>query len=93
VLERRGAVLAIGIDRPQKKNALTAAMYDAMAEAITAAESDASLSRHPVPRNQEVFTAGNDLDDFLQRPPQGDDAPVFRFLLAVARGTKPSWPR
>ena len=89
VLERRGAVLAIGFDRPQKKNALTAAMYAAMAEAITAAESDAEVRAILFHGSPEVFTAGNDLDDFLQRPPQGDDAPVFTFLLAVARGTKP----
>ena len=38
---------------------------------------------------EAVFTAGNDLDDFLQRPPPGEDAPVFRFLLAVAGARKP----
>jgi enoyl-CoA hydratase/carnithine racemase len=89
LIERRGAVLAIGFDRPQKKNALTAAMYAAMAEAITAAEDDDALRAILFHGSPEAFTAGNDLEDFLQRPPEGDEAPVFTFLLAVARGTKP----
>ena len=89
VLERRGAILAIGFDRPQKKNALTAAMYTAMARAITAAEGDDGVRAILFHGSPEAFTAGNDLEDFLQRPPEGDDAPVFTFLLAVARTTRP----
>jgi enoyl-CoA hydratase/carnithine racemase len=89
VLERRGAVLGIGFDRPGKRNALTAAMYTAMAQPLAAAESDEGVRAIVFHGNPEAFTAGNDLEDFLQRPPQGDDAPVFVFLLAVARGTKP----
>jgi enoyl-CoA hydratase/carnithine racemase len=87
--ERRGAILAIGFNRPQKKNALTAAMYQAMAEALVAAEADAGVRVILFHGSPEAFTAGNDLQDFLERPPTGEDTPVFRFLEAVARGTKP----
>ncbi|HUP98702.1 MAG TPA: enoyl-CoA hydratase [Usitatibacter sp.] len=86
---RRGAVLGIGFDRPEKKNALTAAMYTAMAEALVQAATDATVRVILFHGSELAFTAGNDLEDFAQRPPTGEDAPVFRFLLAVAAATKP----
>jgi enoyl-CoA hydratase/carnithine racemase len=88
-LTRRGAVLAIGIDRPQKKNALTAAMYTAMAEALATAADDEGVRVVLFHGTPAAFTAGNDLEDFMQRPPTGEDAPVFRFLMAVAGTTRP----
>ena len=86
---RRGAVLSIGFNRPQKKNALTAAMYTAMADALAEAAADAAIRVVLFHGSPTTFTAGNDLEDFMQRPPTGEDAPVFRFLLAVAGATKP----
>jgi enoyl-CoA hydratase/carnithine racemase len=88
-VERRGAVLAIGFDRPRKKNALTAAMYAAMAEALATAAGDDGIRAVIFHGSTEAFTAGNDLEDFADRPPAGEDAPVFRFLTAVAAATKP----
>ena len=86
---RRGDVLAIGFDRPQKRNALTAAMYAAMAEALAAAEADDDVRVVLFHGSREAFTAGNDIEDFIERPPSGEDAPVFRFLMAVSRATRP----
>ena len=86
---RRGACLEIAFNRPQKKNALTAQMYTLMAEALAAAENDAGVRVVLFHGTTEAFTAGNDLEDFAQRPPTGEDAPVFRFLMAVARATRP----
>jgi len=88
-ITRREAVLAIGFDRAQKKNALTAAMYTAMAEALRQAGGDDAVRVVLFHGSESAFTAGNDLEDFLERPPSGDDAPVFRFLLAVAGFDKP----
>lgn len=88
-VERRGATVAIGIQRPQRKNALTAQMYDAMAAAVAQAEGDASVRAVVFHGSEDAFTAGNDLEDFLQRPPTGNDAPVFRFLRTVAGARKP----
>lgn len=88
-LGRRGAVATVGFQRPAKKNALTAAMYDALAEAVAAAEADREVRAILFHGTPEAFTAGNDLHDFLAQPPSGEDAPVFRFLRAVANAANP----
>jgi enoyl-CoA hydratase/carnithine racemase len=82
-------VLSIGFNRPEKRNALTAAMYSAMADGLVRADTDDTIRAVLFHGSEAVFTAGNDLDDFLQRPPSGEDAPVFRFLMAVANARKP----
>ena len=89
VASRRGAVAAIGMHRPDKRNALTAAMYEALARAVREAQSDADVRVLLFHGERDAFTAGNDLRDFIARPPQDDDAPVFGFLRAVAGAAKP----
>jgi enoyl-CoA hydratase/carnithine racemase len=79
-VNQAGGVTRIRINRPGKRNALTAAMYAALADAIGAAEGCAII----LSGEGDMFCAGNDLADFVGRPPQGDDAPVFRFIRAVA---------
>lgn len=86
---RRDAVLAIGIHRPQKRNALTQDMYAAMTTLIAEAEADESIRAVIFHGTPDAFTAGNDLEDFAQRPPGGEDTPVFRFLHAVIAAQKP----
>ena len=86
---REGAVCAIAIDRPAKKNAITAEMYDAFAAAIRGAEADDQVRVLLVHGSAEVFTAGNDLEDFLQRPPTGEDSPVFRYISEMSGAQKP----
>jgi enoyl-CoA hydratase/carnithine racemase len=82
-------VLTIQFNRPDKKNALTAVMYQAMTDALHEAERDASVRAILFMGSAQAFTAGNDLDDFLNDPPNGPDAPVFRFMAAVTQATKP----
>ncbi|MBP6898470.1 MAG: enoyl-CoA hydratase [Burkholderiaceae bacterium] len=82
-------VATIEIARPEKKNALTQAMYTAMAEAIVNAGADASVRALLITGQPGVFTSGNDLEDFMQRPPQGADSPVFRFMQALLDCEKP----
>ena len=82
-------VLFIGIDRPDKKNALTAAMYAAMADALRAGEADSSVRCALIHGSDTAFTAGNDLADFLNDPPKDENAPVHRFLRAIAEFPKP----
>ena len=89
LVTRRGAVLSIEINRPQKKNALTAAMYEAMAGALREAEADTAVRAVLFSGTPEVFTSGNDLEDFMLRPPLTDDTPSFRFLHAVSAAAKP----
>lgn len=82
-------VTRIAIARPQKKNAITVAMYQAMADAIAAAHDDATVRAILIHGTPEVFTAGNDLEDFMKNPPSGMDAPVFRFMQALGFAEKP----
>jgi len=84
-----GGILTIEFNRPEKKNAITAAMYAAMAEAIGDAEGDAAVRVILIAGKPEVFTAGNDLGDFLMNPPRDQDAPVFRFMRALSGAQKP----
>jgi len=82
-------VAVIEIARPEKKNALTQAMYTAMAEAIVAADADAAIRSVLITGQPGIFTSGNDLEDFMMRPPQGEDSPVFQFMKALAECGKP----
>jgi len=86
-------VATIEIARPEKKNALTVAMYQAMADALNAAREDAAVRAVLISGQPGIFTSGNDIEDFMSRPPgQGSDAldsPVFRFMRALLECDKP----
>lgn len=82
-------VLTIEIARPEKKNALTQAMYTAMATALEAANTDTGVRAVLLTGQPGIFTSGNDIDDFMQRPPQGNETPVARFMRALLDCDKP----
>ncbi len=82
-------VATIEMARPEKKNALTQAMYTAMADALIAAHADNSVRAVLITGQPGCFTSGNDLEDFMQRPPQGADSPVIRFMHALLDIDKP----
>ena len=82
-------VLTITFNRPAKKNAITAAMYQALADALHAGDRSADVRAILIAGQPEIFTAGNDLADFMKRPPHGDDSPVFQFLHAISTAQKP----
>ena len=86
-------VATIEIARPEKKNAFTVAMYQAMADALNAAREDAAVRAVLITGQPGIFTSGNDVEDFLTRPPgQGSDSmesPVFRFMRALLDCDKP----
>jgi enoyl-CoA hydratase/carnithine racemase len=84
-----GGIATIAFARPDKKNAITAAMYAAMADGLVAAAADPATRVVLLAGSDACFTAGNDLQDFLANPPSGDDSPVFRFLHALAACPKP----
>lgn len=86
---RDGFVQVLRIARPDKKNALTADMYAALADGIAAAEADRNVRAIALLGSHGVFCAGNDIGDFLSNPPHDADAPVIRYLLALARSTVP----
>lgn len=82
-------VQTITFDRPDKKNAITAAMYQALADALHAAEHDPAVRVVLIAGHASIFTAGNDLEDFRSSPPHSDDSPVFRFLQVISTMGKP----
>jgi enoyl-CoA hydratase/carnithine racemase len=82
-------VATIEIARPEKKNALTIAMYQAMAEVLRAAPGDKAVRAVLITGQPGVFTSGNDLEDFMQRPPQDADSPVAQFMRALMDCDKP----
>lgn len=86
---RNGPVLQLGFHRPERRNAITAAMYSALAEGLQQAASDPATRVVLLHGTPQAFTAGNDLGDFLNNPPAGDDAPVMRFLGALVAFPKP----
>jgi enoyl-CoA hydratase/carnithine racemase len=86
-------VATIEIARPEKKNALTVAMYQAMADALVAAKADPAVRAVLITGQPGIFTSGNDVEDFMTRPPgQGSDSmdsPVFVFMRALMDCDKP----
>lgn len=87
-----GHVRTIALDRPEKKNALTHAMYADMAAAILAFEADDNLRVAVLTGTSDCFTAGNDLGDFLSQPPElvGEERPpVAQFMYALLETKKP----
>ena len=82
-------VAIIEIARPEKKNALTLAMYQQMADAIGAAHDDSAVRAILIHGQPDIFTAGNDLEDFMKNPPADEKAPVFQFMAALGYAEKP----
>lgn len=89
LIERAGGVMLIGLDRPHKKNAITAAMYRQMADALAEAEADNAVRAVLLHGNESIFSAGNDLEDFMTAPPASAHAPVLQFLARLSMAPKP----
>lgn len=79
-----GPIMEIRINRPDKKNALTVAMYVALADAFEGAAADRAIRVVTLTGSGGLFTAGNDLRDFQQSRESTSDMPVSRFLRAIA---------
>lgn len=82
-------VFTLEIARPEKKNAITIDMYQAMADGLKAAQADAAVRAVLITGQPGIFTSGNDLEDFMKRPPSGQDSPVFQFMQALNGCEKP----
>lgn len=85
----KGGVLKIQINRPEKKNALTAAMYDTIASMMEGAGRDDNVRVLLFTGADDCFTSGNDIADFIGAPPLTPDAPVSRFINLLASIEKP----
>ncbi|MFO1304512.1 MAG: enoyl-CoA hydratase [Burkholderiales bacterium] len=82
-------VLEVEIKRPEKRNALTVAMYDGLLKALAEGDRRADVRVILLRGQPEVFTGGNDLKDFLDNPAPDDDHPAFRFVRGIAGTAKP----
>lgn len=83
-------VLVVRINRPERKNALTHAMYTSLADALERAENDATIRCTLFTGSADCFTAGNDLSDFAAGLPDDfESTPVGRFLFGLANASKP----
>ncbi|WP_223641097.1 enoyl-CoA hydratase [Corallococcus sp. EGB] len=82
-------VFSVTFNRPEKKNAFTHAMYEAATAALQEAERRDDVRVVLLSGAGGAFTAGNDIGDFLEHPPTGEDSAVFRYLRALAGMAKP----
>lgn len=90
LIERRGAVQIIRMNRPEKKNAITRAMYAAMADALRGGDADNAVRCHIFLGVPGAFSSGNDLADFLVVATGGEGGgEVWDFLIALAEAAKP----
>jgi len=83
-IERDGAVLCVNFDRPDKKNALTGAMYLAATEALRQAGQDTTIGAILFAGSGGMFTAGNDIGDFLEASGEPGEFPAFTFIKTLA---------
>ena len=86
--ENQGRVARIELARPEKKNAITTEMYVQMGEALAAADADRNVRAVLLHGAADCFTAGNDLTDFLKRPP-GAKSPSWRIFETLPSLSKP----
>jgi enoyl-CoA hydratase/carnithine racemase len=82
-------VALLEIARPEKRNALTQPMYAALAEGLESAGADDAVNAIVITGQPGIFTAGNDLADFVAAPPVGVDIPARGFMTALMRVDKP----
>ena len=82
-------VMTITFNRLDKKNSITSSMYAAMADAVAQAAADPAVRVVVFQGHESIFSAGNDIGDFLNQPPSTQESPVFRFLRGIATFDKP----
>ncbi len=88
-IERDRGLLTLRMQRPDKKNALTRAMYAGMADVLDEADRDGSIRAVLLTGGEDCFTSGNDVADFLQAPPSGLNSEVFHFMRALFEFSRP----
>src|SRR5471032_3173759 len=89
LLQRERGLLTLQLNRPDKKNALTRAMYTQLAHALEQADADPAIRAVLIQGSRECFTAGNDIGDFLEQPPSDLDSPPFHFMKSLLNCRKP----
>ena len=89
LVHAEAGVTTISFNRLERKNSITAAMYASMADALEQAALAAAVRVVVFQGHETVFSAGNDIGDFLNAPPSTPESPVFRFMRGIAAFPKP----
>jgi enoyl-CoA hydratase/carnithine racemase len=94
LVSKAAGILTLEFKRPDRKNAITSAMYQTLADALNAAQGDSDVRSILIMGQPELFTAGNDLEDFMKTTRADDgvafgDRPVFQFMRALSGSAKP----
>lgn len=89
LVHTEAGVTTLTFNRPERKNSITAAMYDTLDQALASAAQDPAVRVVVFQGSETIFSAGNDIGDFLENKPGGEGAPVFRFLHTLASFPKP----
>src|SRR5438132_6105105 len=89
ITERSGNILRIQLNRPEKKNAMTVAMYITLADLLNAAAKDDQIRVVLWHGAGDSFSAGNDIEDFIKNPPGPGESPQARLIQALINFDKP----
>src|SRR5215813_13263393 len=89
IIERSGSVLRVTVNRPAKKNAMTSAMYNDLADAFNQAAKNDDIHVVIWDAAGDSFSAGNDIEDFLKNPPGPGESPQARLGQALLNFDKP----
>jgi enoyl-CoA hydratase/carnithine racemase len=89
IASKKNGILTIEFNRPNKKNSITAAMYQMMADAIKDGEADTAVRVILFCGKPDVFSAGNDLEDFMNTKGDVEDRPVAQFIRNLSLASKP----
>ncbi len=89
LISEADAILTLQLNRPDKRNALTAKMYATLADALEAAATNPKIRVVFLTGAADCFTSGNDVADFMQNPPPDENSPVMRFLQRLSTFEKP----
>lgn len=89
ITRKENGILTIEFNRPDKKNSITSAMYQIMADTLKEAEKDAAVRVILFCGQTDMFTAGNDLEDFMNNKQELADLPVSQFIGNLSMAGKP----
>lgn len=89
LISQENNILTLTMNRPEKKNAITSAMYATLAEQLENANTNPDIRVVVITGAGDNFTSGNDINDFLQNPPTNENSTVSKFLRAIASLEKP----
>src|ERR1700726_1135128 len=89
ITERSGAILRVELNRPARKNAMTAGMYTSLADTFREAGKDDAIRVVLWHGAGDAFCAGNDIEDFLKNPPGPGESPQARLMNALLDFDKP----